>query len=418
MRTTTVLTIACAASAVLSSSIAIADAGGPTLIQEDAKVLSQNKAGRAGVCQIGPGLGSTLLFPFFESDLVNQDGVVTLISVNNGLYRPTMVRLVVWSDWGIPVLAFDIYLKGFDVQTINVKSLLNGYVPVTGVGADLSGFESCHSLPPHYPSPALTPGQIQHLETALTGRPGHIDGLCYGANHGDSIVRGFITADVVDQCSGLEAFEPEYTPANTSYPYFADGGGSTGIAIVDNRLWGDIVYVDSANNSAQGSEAVSLWADPAEFTANSTFTFYGRHIGHNGHDARVPLPNRWDQRFFNGGAFSGAADLIVFQQPLHPASNAITCADTPTWWPLNTGVVSLDENAENYTEYPPDVFDLVTQRVPISELAPPYNFGWIHISATYGQLWVQPSLSGHGRFSAGFNGTPVDFLCGLSLPVN
>ena len=39
-----------------------------------------------------------------------------------------------WTDWGIPTMAFDIYLKGFDVQTINVRSLLDGLVPVTGVG--------------------------------------------------------------------------------------------------------------------------------------------------------------------------------------------------------------------------------------------------------------------------------------------
>ena len=225
-----------------------ADTGSPTLSGVAQGTASATKAGPAGVCQIGPGLGSTLLFPLVEIDLANSAGLSTLISVNNGLSDETLVRLVMWTDWGIPTLAFDIYLKPFDVQTINVRSLFNGDVPATGAGADLSGYPFCDAFPPFHTNPVLTSGQIEQLRTAHTGQPGHIDGLCYGADHSDQIARGYITVDVVDECSAVEGFEPIWTPANDSYPYFMDGGDPLGIAIIDNRLWGDVVYVDFTNN--------------------------------------------------------------------------------------------------------------------------------------------------------------------------
>lgn len=369
------------------------------------------KGGRAEICQPGPGLASTLLVPYFEVDLNNANGLTTLISVNNGLSDGALTRLVVWTDWGIPTMAFDIYLAGFDVQTINVRHLFNGVVPSTGEGVNLGAWAFCGTWPPNYTNPALTAGEIQQLVTAHTGQPGHIDGLCYGADYGDGIARGFITVDVVDECSDVEGYEPTYTPANTSYPYFAEGGSSSGIGIVDNRLWGDVIYVDFVNNSAQGSEAVAIWADPDEFTSTNTYTFYGRHSGDDGRDERVPLPWRWDQRFLNGGPFAGGADLIVFQQPDDSSVSPVSCGNHPPWWPLTTGVYTLDEEAGNFESHANDIFGLVTQRVPITTIGPAVDFGWIQIESDMRSMWVQPSLSGLGKFSAGFNGFPVEFLC-------
>jgi hypothetical protein len=366
-------------------------------------------------CLVGQGLGSTLLVPYFEVDLDDPDGVTTLISVNNGYSNPTLTHLVMWTDWGVPTAAFDIYLEGFDVQSINVRSLFNGVVPVTGVGADLSLFQYCDTRPPHYPTPALTPGEIAQLRTAHTGQSGHIDGLCYAADHGDGIARGFITVDVVDQCSGLEGHEPFYTPANGCCSYFADGGGGAGVAVVDNRLWGDVIYVDYADNAAQATEAVAIWADPLRFSGTDIYTFYGRNHGYDGRDERAPLPSIWDQRFFNGGAFSGGADLIVFQLPNMSNASPVACGTTPAWWPLPLDAGSFDEQAGNYTAYP-NAFGLVTQRVSVGSLAPPYDFGWMQVGHSDHQVWVQPSLTALGRFSASFNGVPVSFLCGVSPP--
>lgn len=256
------------------------------------------------------------------------------------------------------------------------------------------------------------------MTTAHTGQPGHIDGLCYAADHGDGIARGFITVDVVDQCTGLEPHEPFFTPANSCCSYFVDGGDPTGIAVVSNRLWGDVIYVDFASNSAHGSEAISLWADPAVFPGTGTYTFYGRHRGYDNRDERVPLPSTWDQRFLNGGAFDGGADLIVFHQPNSPEAIPVTCGTTPSWFPLTAFIGTVDEDADNLAYHSETTFALVTQRVSIETIAPPYDFGWLHVFANGRQMWIQPTLTASGRFSASFNGTPTAFLCGLSAPSN
>lgn len=368
-------------------------------------------------CKIGLGLGSTLLFPYFEVDLEDPNGVKTLISVNNGCCGATMARLVMWTDWGVPTLAFDIYLGDFDIQTISVRSLFDGFVPSTGEGANLTSYPWCSGFPPFHGNPVLTAGQIEHLRTAHTGEPNHIDGLCYGADHGDHIARGYITVDVVDQCGGVEGYQPQITPANTgTLPYFIDGGGSGGVGVIANNLWGDVFFVDSNKNSAQGTEAVALWADAAHFPGTFLYTFYGRFSGFDGRDDRVPLPGAWTQRYLNGGPFAGGADLIVFRNPNTPASTPVTCGSVPPWYPLTADTFSKDEEGGNTEIHDDDAFPLMTQRVSVESLGPASDFGFVNIAGDGEQLWVQPVLEGLGRYSAGLNGAPVSFLCGTSPP--
>src|ERR1700732_1688021 len=63
-----------------------------------------------GNCRLGNQPAATLLVPYFEVDLANPKGRTTLVSVNNAAPRPTLARMVLWTDWGVPPLAFDIYL--------------------------------------------------------------------------------------------------------------------------------------------------------------------------------------------------------------------------------------------------------------------------------------------------------------------
>jgi hypothetical protein len=56
-------------------------------------------------------------------------------------------------------------------------------------------------------------------------------GLCAGEDHGDPIARGYVTVDVVDECSGIRL--EVWTPADSLYPYFSNAGG-TRIGIVSN----------------------------------------------------------------------------------------------------------------------------------------------------------------------------------------
>ncbi len=374
----------------------------------------------AGDCYVGPGLAATLLFPYFEVDLVNPLGVATLIAINNGLADPAMARVVVWTDWGNPTIAFDVYLEGFDVETINLVDLFNGVVPSTGEGADLSGFEFCDGLPPFHANPVLTADERAQMVADHTGVLGPIFPDCAGSVQADGIARGYVTVDVVDECSGVEGSLPGFTPATTggAFPYFVDGGSSDGIAIATNRLWGDIVYANFTDNSAQGSEAIPVWANPDRFAGTDIFTFYGGFSGWDGRDERVPLPYVWDQRFLNGGPFAGGADLIVWRDTGMPPETAgcgsepstIPLKDTTEVWDLDTDTIFLGGN-EN--------FPLATQRTSIDSLSIPFDFGWMQLlfapifdaAVTQGQAWVQPSLNAAGVFSANFNGTPVLFLC-------
>ena len=365
----------------------------------------------AGDCPIGPGLGATLLFPYFELDLANPLNVTTLISINNGYNSAMLARAVVWTDWGVPTLAFDIYLDSFDLQTINLRDIFNGNIPSTGASADLSGFPFCASLAPFHANPVLTTNERAQLAADHTGVVGPLIGNCAGSYHPDQIARGYITVDVVDECSGVEGYDPNFTPKNTTYPYFANGAG-TGIALDTNRLWGDVVYVDLGNAAAQGSEAVALWANPTQFSGTNIYTFYGRLSGWDGRDDRVPLPRTWDQRFINGGAFAGGADFIVWRDTAVPVAYA-SCGSAPAWYPLTTSVANaLDEIGDTSYGFGNNHFPLATQRVSVASLGIPFAFGWAQLGTGTTQSWVQPTLGAAGLFSASWNGTPVGFNCG------
>lgn len=370
---------------------------------------------RAGDCLIGPDFGSTLFIPYFEVDLDDPLGVTTLISVNNGLASEILTRVVLWTDWGIPTLAFDVYLVGFDVQTINIRSLFNGTVPSTGDGIDLSSFPFCGGLPPFHANPVLTTAERAQLAADHQGFMGPMASDCAGEPYGDGIARGYITVDVVDECSGVEGFAPFFTPANTTYPYFADGDAA-GIGINRNQLWGDYIYVDFNENSAQGSDAIALWTDATLFGSGRQFTFYGRFSDWDGRDNRVPLPEWWDQRFLDGGPFAGGADLLVYHDTMRPPETA-QCGDRPSWWPIDSDAASIDEEGDNVVILGSGFFPNATQRVSVSSMGIPYDFGWIQITQENHQTWVQPTLAAGGRFSAAFNGAPVTFLCDQTPPM-
>ncbi|MDA8020364.1 MAG: hypothetical protein MPN21_23240 [Thermoanaerobaculia bacterium] len=366
------------------------------------------------------GLGASLLFPYFESDLNSFDGPATLISIGNGSAGPVLVRVVLWTDWGNPTLAFDVYLRGFSIQTLNLRDTLNGGIPSTGEGANLSAFSGCDVDPPSHSNPALTADEVAQLKADHTGQEGPLVNTCAGSVHTDGIARGYITVDVVDECSGIEGFDPKITPANAGLPYFADGD-SSGVGINSNSLWGDIFYLSTDSASAHGSTAVSLWADATKFSGDDVNTFYGRHSNWDGRDNRVPLPSAWNQRFINGGPFAGGADVILYQDTgVGPRFAA--CGSTPDEFPLAGHIAVVRDSGEDTLVLNSDFADLgglAAQRGSIGSLPIPYAFGWTQIGS-FGsgapQYWVQPTLSAAGLYSASLHGVPVNFLCDMVPP--
>src|SRR4051812_36920652 len=64
---------------------------------------------------------ATLLLPYFEAQVPKKiggkaPGIDTLFSVNNASASAALVHVTVWTDFGVPVLGFNIYLTGYDVQ--------------------------------------------------------------------------------------------------------------------------------------------------------------------------------------------------------------------------------------------------------------------------------------------------------------
>src|SRR6476469_1866515 len=216
-------------------------------------VLITAAPARAELCAIDHAPAATLLLPYFEVDLGNPGGRTTLFSVNNAGDKSVLAHVVLWTDLAVPTLAFDIYLTGYDVQTINLRDIFaTGTLPRTADRdrdpsdiyspqgefsfADVS-FPGCEGLPPQ-PLPASLADSLQR---AHSGRPSSLfQNQCAGIDRGQpQVVRGYVTVDVVKRCTPLRPSDPGYF-------------GADGVAGSDNVLWGDFFQVDPGGRFAQG----------------------------------------------------------------------------------------------------------------------------------------------------------------------
>jgi hypothetical protein len=365
----------------------------------------------AGNCRLANQPAATLLVPYFEVDLANPSGRTTLLSVNNAAPRPTLARMVLWTDWGVPTLAFDIYLTGYDVQTLNLRDIFNGSLPLTGPGLSPTG-------PLSEPGTGFAgcSGSTSQLRAAHTGQPlPNSQSLCASsARPKSSIVVGYITVDAVNRCTGTSFMTTANTPADPLY--FAKGG--TGLASDVNALWGDVFYLDSQHNQAMSQPAITVLAD-ASFFNPGDYTFYGRYDNFDSRDDRMPLSSMYYVRFFNGGPFPGGTDLLVWRDNRSAEASPLPCGSTPSWAdPGEEQLVIFDEQENAAALNRPNAFPLTTQRVAVGGAAIPTqpHFGWLmldlwHADGTHAQGWVGSLLTASGRFASGHEALRADDLC-------
>ncbi|HSJ76444.1 MAG TPA: hypothetical protein VK899_09735, partial [Gemmatimonadales bacterium] len=405
---------------------------------------------RASVAEIGvienvP--AATLLLPYFECELDASlvpvvGGMTTLFSINNASAAPVLAHVTFWTDESIPTLDFDVYLTGYDVQTINVCDIFRGDLPVTAsAGQDPKDtvspkgplsqdidLTSCTGRLP-YGNPAIRNVLLSHLRNAHTGGPSTVfGGRCSGFDHPDTIARGYITVDTASQCS-LDF------PSSPAYFH--------GIASHQNVLWGDYFYVHPAKSSASGEMLVHIEAclpnngyigyagtgtsgvNTCPLSQPGNYSFYHRYESSPAVNNREALATSFAVRYVNGGLFDGGTDLIVWRDSkTSPGAPGFTngphaCSAHVSWYPLNQAdVVAFDEE-ENATDLcfqgdnvsPPiggsaTCFPLETQRVRLqggntagADPAPPYLYGWIYlnlnttvptgISNPTAQAWVE-----------------------------
>jgi len=411
---------------------------------------------KAELCSTDVVPAATLLLPYFEVDLVNQDCVNTLFSVNNAREDATLAHVTLWTDWSQPTVDFDIFLTGYDVVTINLRDVFLGNIPITadeqsdpgdtisphgGVFGNHPTWDgsfvddpNCINFFPFFQNPMITGFRLDLLQNGHTGQPVQFQGgLCVGQDHGDGFARGYITIDDARRC-GLE--DP------TMDVYF---GGADPVATNDNQLWGDFFIIDPPNNFAIGEPLVHIEAD-ATLTSDTGYTFYGRYTSPTGADQREPLGTSWALRFLDGGAFSGGTDLIVWRDSTTDNQGGFACGVGPDWLPLNeTEVVAFDEE-ENAVELcyqgsggvisPPDpgedptCFPLETQRVKVGQgdLTPLFNFGWMAINLNINDVGVSGDVdfgangeiaqsyviahhSASGRFAVGLSAVELSSAC-------
>jgi hypothetical protein len=367
-----------------------------------------------GNCRVGNQPAATLLIPYFEVDLAHPKGATTLMSVNNSSSMPQIARVVMWTDWGVPTLAFDIYLMGYDVQTLNLRDVFQGNLPLTVPDHSFAG---CGN-PGTGELPTTSTGlDFTYLLAAHTGKPiaKSTASQCAGSVSQDpNLVTGYVTVDVVNRCSPRSVGSTANTPADPQY----FGANGTGLASDANVLWGDYYYVNSDKNTANSQTAVAVVAD-ADFFSTGDYTFYGRYVNFDSRDDRVPLSSLYYVRYLDGGEFSGGTDVVVWRDNRRPETALRDCGTNPAWAPLGEEQLVVFDESEHPQEIPDShAFPYATQKVhvggPSLPVSQPFGFLAIdlwHSDGTHAQGWVSVLMTADGRFGAGNEAVRVDDLC-------
>jgi hypothetical protein len=388
---------------------------------------------------------ATLLLPYFEVDLDNPQGMTTLFSVNNASATAILAHVVIWSDLGVPAFTFNVYLTGYDVQSINLRDVFNGTAPRSASAGQDPGdnisnkgdfsqdinFASCSGQLPPPPIPAI---YIPYFRSALAGGPSSFHlGKCIARNYAQpGIVRGYVTVDTVNNCTLRMPGEPGYF-----------GFGGTGDATNQNVMWGDYLYSNPSQNLSSGDTLVNVTAnavDPETSTAGQ-YTFYGRLDNWTAIDNREPLSTSFATRFVapkdlktpekarRRPFLPAATELIVWRDP-KVVTQPFTCGTSPAWYPLAQNQIRAFNEQEQTEEltFPSGPFPSAAQRVSLSGANLPTTFssGFLYLNLNTvvptqqfnedlaaAQAWVtvlHHVLQGPngGRYEAGFRAIRLD----------
>ena len=345
-------------------------------------------------CDIGTAPAATLLLPYFA---VRADrSVNTIFTLTNVSDAPQIAHVTVWTDWSFPVLDFNVYLTGYDVQGLSLHDIIfNASIAPTatgGVGGTAAGGSTTsgtgispvgplsRNTNPNFSAAGIAcgsassplPGQISpNIATAVQNAlisgtyviPGTTascgtnqvgSAASAGTLHPANTAVGYVTVDVASNCSLRLPTDPQYFRSDILF---------------DNVLTGDYATFDAspASNSAGGSPLVHIRAVPeggpagtalAPRQTNLPYTFYSRYINgqsagaftftgiNENYDRRQPLPALFAARYISGGAGSLNTNLRVWREGLTgptTCANAVNNAALPI-----SEIVRFDEH-ENFT---------------------------------------------------------------------
>lgn len=304
----------------------------------------------ADSCDIGVNPAATLLLPYFEVDFNSNstEAVNTVFTITNTSNVPQVAHVTIWSDWSFPVLDFNIYLTGYDVQGISLYDVIaRGVVPITGVDqsplpdAPYTGIvdttnpvftTAATACDPAVsgPIPGSLLTQVQRGLTGLSYSFGALGGCVVGGDHENAV--GYVTVDVARTCTVALPTQESYYTADIAF---------------DNVLIGDYQRINptvTTGNWAAGNPMVHIRAIPEGGTQatypvglsvgdNSVvtfpYTFYRRYTpaGAEKIDRRVPLPGIWAARYIEEDEGVGQdfdTDYHIWREGV---TGAPSCAD-------------------------------------------------------------------------------------------
>lgn len=304
-------------------------------------------------CDIATLPAATLLLPYFE---ISQDGTTTtLFTITNTSPKESIARVRLWTDYSYEVIEFNVYLTGYDVQSINLWDVIfDGVIGSDrGTGGDISpkgeysttnsdiDVSDCDDLPGVIPDVY----KVRMQQAFMSGKVpafGSFPGCnSIGAEHPNAV--GYATIDVVNTCNCF---------------YFADCFRQS--FAFDNVLLGDYQQVErhAEVNYSEGGSMVHIRAIPegdvpAETQSPFARTFYSRYMPASTptFDRRQPLPSVFAARWIGGSASNYETDYKVWREPTVNAG--ADCASYEKNLATITDFVLFDED-ENATGFSPE----------------------------------------------------------------
>ena len=367
-------------------------------------------------CDIGLAPAATLLLPYFRVDVDDVTGENTLFTITNVNELAQVARVTLWTDWAYPILTFDLYLTGYDVQSISLHDVIGrGIIAGTGTSVSPVGEHSevnprldvtnCRHLPARIEEPLL-----DHVKMAL--HEGVVPG-CNNVGDAHENATGYATIDVVGNCG---------TGRNpTDAGYFSED------IRFDNVLTGDYIQLRAHDSFAQASPMVHIRA-LTEPRPRLERTFYQRFQprARRPRDERQPLPSTFAVRWFHGPGVD--TTLQIWRDGV--TSRDTACAD----FDLNGNVlvaesVAFDEDENGEGIHEPEIVtlpigdprivlpatsvnsagddDVFPQEVFDEQLS-----GWLYLNLDDGddadgrgahQNWVTARMEAEGRYSVAFD---------------
>jgi hypothetical protein len=433
-----------------------ADAGAPLIALILALLLAASAhaatTGNDESCDISILPAATLLLPYFEVDLESTpgDGETTIFTVTNNTRLPQIAHVTLWTDYAYPVIDFNIFLTGYDVQSINLHDVIaRGHIaPDGGTGIDVSPAgelsendnpladeSSCEHLPVVIPQVFIT-----RMRSAFTtGKVPPLGAIpacnSVGGIHHNAV--GYATIDVVGTCSTSLPTEPQYYSHELRF---------------DNVLTGDYIQFNANEDFAEGGAMVHIRAIPEggtpqtragnpELEVESPRTFYSRYLpaGLPFSDARQPLPSTFHARWIDGGANGFETHYKIWRE----GSSAATVACSA--YPASNGLLGIVDlvrfdDEENFDTLAPDITVTpiynaptlpATSRVAVEDARVfpenPTNSvsGWTYLNLDASrrdgfasQAWVVTSMRAEDRYAFDADAAALGNGCSPATPVS